>query len=175
MSSIMSMCDQKERILLIQTGGTIDKEYPKTNLGYAFEVTDAAVRRILPRARVGVAYDVKTICQKDSQDISDVDRENLAKACLETPSKRILVTHGTDTMIETAAYLSSRVVDKLIVLTGAFLPETFKSTDAEFNVGFAMGTLQALTTHGIFIAMNGHIILWSECTRNKDTGMFEKK
>ncbi|XP_061173359.1 uncharacterized protein LOC133182529 [Saccostrea echinata] len=168
------MCDQKERILLVQTGGTIDKDYPKTNLGYAFEITEAAVRRILPRARVGVGYDIKTICQKDSQDIEDVDREKLAIACLETHSKRILVTHGTDTMLETAAYLSTRVVDKFVVLTGAFLPETFKSTDADFNVGFAMGTLQALTKHGIFIAMNGQITLWSECRRNKDTDMFEK-
>nr|XP_022329797.1 probable L-asparaginase 2 [Crassostrea virginica] len=164
--------DEKPSILLIQTGGTIDKDYPRTNLGYAFEITEPAVNRILPRARMGAGYHVVTVCRKDSQDVTSEDREKLANTCCETRSKRILITHGTDTMLETAAFLSRRVTDKTIVLTGAFLPETFKSTDADFNVGFALGVLSTLSTPGVYIAMNGQVSLWSKCTRNKDTDMF---
>ena len=76
-------------------------------------------------------------------------------------------------MLETAAFLSQRVTDKTIVLTGAFLPETFKSTDADFNVGFALGVLSTLSTPGVYISMNGQVSQWSKCTRNKDTDMFE--
>lgn len=100
-------------------------------------------------------------------------REKLANTCIEVRSKRILITHGTDSMIETAAYLSKRVTDKTIVMTGAFLPETFKATDADFNVGFALGVLSTLSVTGVFIAMNGKVSLWSKCTRNPDTDMFE--
>lgn len=100
-------------------------------------------------------------------------REKLANTCIEVRSKRILITHGTDSMIETAAYLSKRVTDKTIVMTGAFLPETFKATDADFNVGFALGVLSTLSVTGVFIAMNGQVSLWSKCTRNPDTDMFE--
>lgn len=97
----------------------------------------------------------------------------MAKTCMETHSKRILVTHGTDTMIETATYLASRVDGKIIIITGAFLPEIFRATDADFNVGFAMGVLQTMQTPGVFIAINGLVSLWSKCRRNKDTDMFE--
>lgn len=100
-------------------------------------------------------------------------REKLASTCIDARSTRILITHGTDSMIETAAYLSKRVTDKTIVITGAFLPETFKATDADFNVGFALGVLTTLSVTGVFIAMNGQVSLWSKCTRNPDTDMFE--
>lgn len=101
-------------------------------------------------------------------------REKLASTCIEARSERILITHGTDSMIETAAYLSKRVTGKTIVMTGAFLPETFKATDADFNVGFALGVLSTLSVPGVFIAMNGQVSLWSKCTRNPDTDMFEE-
>ncbi|XP_052699675.1 uncharacterized protein LOC128177139 [Crassostrea angulata] len=168
------MCEP-EAVLIIQTGGTIDKDYPKTNLGYAFEIAQPAVQRILPRARVGPdSCHVMSVCRKDSQDLRDHDREKLASTCIDARSTRILITHGTDSMIETAAYLSKRVTDKTIVITGAFLPETFKATDADFNVGFALGVLTTLSVTGVFIAMNGQVSLWSKCTRNPDTDMFER-
>ncbi|KAK3094175.1 hypothetical protein FSP39_025028 [Pinctada imbricata] len=128
--------------------GTIDKAYPRTIGGYAFEICGPAVEKILTRIKPSVKCRVITICQKDSQDITDSDRKNLIEACQEAQETKILVTHGTDTMIQTAEYLARHLSNKVVVLTGAFLPETFKESDADFNIGTGIGALQTLQRNG---------------------------
>ncbi|XP_069116024.1 probable L-asparaginase periplasmic [Argopecten irradians] len=161
-----------EKVLVLQTGGTIDKCYPKTILGYSFEIGEPAVSRVLDRAKSTLTVEIKTVCRVDSQDISQEDRTKLAHACRETDAKKIMITHGTDTMVETARMLSEEQLDKIIVLTGSFLPETFKNSDADFNIGFAFGCLQTMTSNGVYLSMNGCILPWSKCGRDSQTNMF---
>ncbi|KAL5008015.1 hypothetical protein ScPMuIL_013596 [Solemya velum] len=132
----MNPDSRTEGILVIQTGGTIDKDYPKRKGGYAFEIAECAARRIFEK--IEVAHTFLSVCKKDSQDITDVDRNDLMRACRDADQSKILITHGTDTMIQTAQYIARECLSKTIVFTGSFLPETFKASDAEFNVGFAL-------------------------------------
>jgi len=157
-------------ILFIQTGGSIDKDYPKVTKGYAFEITKPAVARIITNARPGFSYEIIELLKKDSQDITDSDRKLIYETCKKARQKKIVITHGTDTMIETAKVLSS-IKDKAIVLTGSIVPEKFKGTDADFNVGSAVGALSALP-NGIYIAMHGRVVAYSKAVRELKTGQF---
>jgi L-asparaginase len=161
-------------ILIIQTGGTIDKDYPKLTKGWAFEITDSAAERILRRVHPSFQYEVKGVLKKDSQDITDEDRDLIAEACIKSQYHKILVTHGTDTMIKTASYLAKRVHDKIIVLTGAAKPERFKDSDAEFNVGTAIGAMESLSS-GVYIAMHGRVLPYEKTMRENSTGKFIEK
>ena len=161
------------KILFIQTGGTIDKDYPRTTLGYAFEITDPAVSRILPEANPGFEYEIVSACKKDSTELTDEDREKIFKICAENTADKIIITHGTDTMIETAKQLSE-IKDKTIIITGAMRPEKFSNTDADFNIGLAVGGVQTLP-FGVYISMHGIILLWDKITRNLETGQFIQK
>lgn len=158
------------RIVFIQTGGTIDKDYPRKERGYAFEIGEPAVERIIQKAHPNFDYKVISILKKDSLDIAESDREKIYKACIKADSKRILITHGTDTMIETAKKLSA-IKNKVIILTGAMKPEKFSDSDAAFNVGTAIGALNVLGK-GVYIAMNGRIYPWNKVERNRETGQF---
>ncbi|XP_052103639.1 uncharacterized protein LOC127737147 [Mytilus californianus] len=169
------MNENRNGILIVQTGGTIDKRYPRTHLGYAFEIEDPAAQRIISRAKVPYTVQFVTACRKDSQDINQQERQKILDACKQSIHKKILITHGTDTMIETGAFLAEHHLDKTVVLTGAFLPEAFKDSDADFNVGFAIGALQVLDKHGVFIVMNGKINEWNKITRNEETFVFTNK
>ncbi|XP_077992387.1 glutaminase-asparaginase-like [Glandiceps talaboti] len=162
-------------IFVIQTGGTIDKDYPKRHGGYAFEIGDSAAKSILQRHSVTLPVEYGTAFRKDSQDISKCDRELLGRTCTLASQEKILITHGTDTIIETAEFLAMKKLQKTIMLTGSFLPETFKNSDAEFNVGAALGALQCITAHNVFIAMNGKIFPWSLVTRDEKSGQFISK
>ena len=161
------------KILFIQTGGTIDKDYPKTTLGYAFEITDPAVNRILPEANPSFEYEVVSVCKKDSTELTEEDREKIRNVCAKNTANKIVITHGTDTMIETAEKLS-KIKDKTIVITGSMRPEKFSNTDADFNIGLGVGGVQTLP-FGIYIAMHGTILLWDKITRNLETGQFIQK
>lgn len=161
------------KLLFIQTGGTIDKDYPKTNLGYAFEITDPAVSRILPEVNPSFEYEIVSACKKDSTELTEEDRGNIFKLCAESVVDKIIITHGTDTMIETARALSE-IKNKTIVLTGAMRPEKFSNTDADFNIGLAVGGAQSLPA-GVYIAMHGIILPWDKITRNLETGQFIQK
>jgi L-asparaginase len=161
------------KILFIQTGGTIDKDYPKTTLGYAFEITDSAVSRILPEANPSFEYEIASVCKKDSTELTSEDRDNILKLCIENTADKIIITHGTDTMIETAEILSE-IKNKTIVITGAMRPEKFSNTDADFNIGLAAGGVQSLP-FGVYIAMHGIILPWNTITRNLETGQFIQK
>ncbi len=161
------------KILIIQTGGTIDKDYPKTDKGYAFEIGEPAVERVLTRVFPEFEFEIVRLFKKDSQEIMDADRESLKETIQYSDINKVLITHGTDSMIETGLFLKD-LADKTIALTGAFLPEKFKNSDADFNLGAAIAALQLLEK-GTFIVMNGLIIPVQHSVKNKKTGMFERR
>ena len=136
-------------ILIIQTGGTIDKIYPKSINGWGFEIGDAAVHRILSKKELSVDYRIISACKKDSTQ---------------------LITHGTDTILDTAKFLSI-IENKTIVLTGSFLPHAFKNSDAEFNIGMAISAVQTLNS-GIYVSLNGIIASHNELQRD-DSGKYQ--
>ncbi len=151
-------------IRFLQTGGTIDKDYPRTTGGYAFEIGDAAAARVLGRVDPSFDYDVVTVARKDSLDLTDEDRHRLREACSASPFDRLVITHGTDTMIQSAAVLSE-VAGKVIVLTGAMRPERFSDSDAAFNLGVAVGAAQTLPP-GVYLAMHGRVLPWHGVERS---------
>ncbi|XP_072032012.1 uncharacterized protein [Amphiura filiformis] len=156
-------------------GGTIDKDYPKRIGGYAFEIGPPAARTILENVQPSIHVDFLTVCQKDSQDITEQDRHHLYEVCKSSPHTKILITHGTDTMIETATYLAKKQLLKTIFFTGSFLPATFKKTDADFNIGIAIGALQCTSLYNVFVAMNGCVHLWNRVQRCSETDRFVAK
>lgn len=158
------------KITFIQTGGTIDKDYPKTTKGYAFEIAEPAVKRILEKVNPNFQFDIISILKKDSLDITNEDREKIYQVCKEINNNKIIITHGTDTMIETANKLSS-IKGKVIILTGAMKPEKFSDSDASFNIGTATGAVNILN-NGIYIVMNGRVYPWNKVKRNLETGQF---
>lgn len=166
------------KITFIQTGGTIDKDYPKTTKGYAFEIADAAVKRILEKVKVNFEYEIEEAFKKDSLDITDEDRRLLKDICKKVNNDKIIITHGTDTMIETALYLAKEsddeIKDKTIILVGAALPERFYNSDATFNVGVAVGAINVLAK-GVYIAMNGRIYPYNKVKRDLESGIFIEK
>jgi L-asparaginase len=159
------------KITFIQTGGTIDKDYPHTTKGWAFEFGEPAAIRILEVLKPSFEYDIVTSCQKDSLEIDDNDREALADLIIHQETDKIIVTHGTDTMKETAAYLADRIGDKLVVITGAMLPERFSNSDASANLGAAIAAANILQ-RGVFIAMHGVVKRFDEIERDMDTGQY---
>ena len=158
------------RITFIQTGGTIDKDYPKTTKGYAFEISEPAVKRILEKLNTSFEYEILSVIKKDSLDIIEEDREKILKACKNAKNEKIIITHGTDTMIETSERLSS-IKDKTIIITGAMRPERFSNSDAPINVGLAIGAINVLK-NGVYIAMHGKVLPWDKCKRDVKTGQF---
>jgi len=158
------------KILFIQAGGTIDKDYPRTQGGYAFEIGEPSVKRILEKVHPSFEFAVVSLLKKDSLDMTERDRDRILEACRKSDANKIVVTHGTDAMIETARKLS-RIKNKAIVLTGALKPEKFSDSDASFNVGAAVGALNTLSS-GVYIAMNGRILPWNKVKRDERTGRF---
>ncbi len=160
------------RILFIQTGGTIDKDYPRVS-GYAFEIADPAFDRVLSRANPNFGVEKITVLKKDSLDFTDADRQAVFDACTSATTDKIVVTHGTDTMVETAKKLSA-ITKKTIVLTGAMRPEKFYDSDADFNIGTAVGAVQCLPA-GVYLAMNGCIYRWDNVRKDVASGKFVEK
>lgn len=158
-------------ITFIQTGGTIDKDYPRTSGGYAFEFGEPATKRILQKLQPSFDFEVVTLCQKDSQEITNGDRQKIADYIEKSDGEKFIITHGTDTMIETGRYLADRISDKLIILTGAMRPERFNNSDAGINIGTAIGAANTLQK-GVYIAMHGIVKLVIEMQRNMETGQF---
>ena len=130
------------KITFLQTGGTIDKDYPKSTKGWAFEIDTPAVERIIPKLNPTFDYEIISVLKKDSTEITEEDRVVIKAAC-ENSSEHIIITHGTDTMAETASFLSD-IVDKTIIITGAMRPQRFANTDADINIGMAIGAVQIL-------------------------------
>lgn len=158
-------------IKIFATGGTFDKTYDEINGSLAF-IEDTHVRGMLQLGRSKLKTSVETLMMVDSLEMTDQQRREIAQSCYETPEQQILITHGTDTMPETARVIAHEVSDKTIVLTGAMIPYRFGSSDGMFNLGSALAFLQFLPA-GVYIAMNGQYFLWDNVRKNKEKGLFE--
>jgi L-asparaginase len=157
------------RICLITAGGTIDKIYFDRLSEY--QVGAPGVERILQDLVVGFDYRIQSVLRKDSLDMTDADRLLLMDAVRDAPETHIVITHGTDTMIETARLLL-QVTGKKIVLTGAMQPANFRNSDAIFNVGMAIGVVQALQADGVWLAMSGRLFDPRRVRKDRDRGVF---
>lgn len=158
-------------IKIFVTGGTFDKEYNELTGELFFK--DTHLGELLTLGRSTLKVDITTLMMIDSLEMSRADREIMAENCIKTNENRILITHGTDTMVETARVLAKKVKDKTIILTGAMIPYKFGSSDGLFNLGSALSFVQILAP-GVYIAMNGRYFNWDNCYKNKTTGRFEK-
>jgi L-asparaginase len=157
-------------IRFITTGGTIDKIY--FDALSQFEVGDSQLKHILTDGLIDFEYDIVSLFHKDSLDLTDADRSTLRQKIEQDRSSLFVVTHGTDTMVETAAALQS-IPGKSIVLTGALSPARFKSTDAMFNVGMAVAAVQ-IVQPGVYIAMNGQVFAAGSVRKNREANRFER-
>lgn len=158
-----------QKLTIFTTGGTIDKTYFDARSDY--KVGDSQVDAILKEAEVTFDYEVKALCRKDSLDLTDDDRTMIYDAVTACASEHILITHGTDTMTDTAERLR-RVPGKTIVLTGALAPAKFRASDAVFNIGGAVGAAQSLPP-GVYIFMNGRVFEAGRVRKNREKVLFE--
>jgi L-asparaginase len=160
-----------EEIQVYVTGGTFDKEYNFITGELYFKDTHLA--SMFDRGRCILDIDIKTLMMVDSLDITDADRELIAYNCISNKNSKIIITHGTDTMVETASYLATKNIEKTIVLTGAMIPYAFgNSSDGFFNLGAALAFVQTLP-FGVYVSMNGRYFNWNNVRKNRSTGYFE--
>jgi L-asparaginase len=157
-------------IRIFLTGGTFDKEYNELDGSLFFKDTHLPEMLTLGRNRVPV--DTRTLMMIDSLDMTEADRETIAQNIAKAKEDKIIITHGTDTMVETAQVLAKKCKDKTIVLVGAMIPYKFGSSDGLFNLGAALAFAQTLPA-GVYIAMNGQYFIHDNCRKNKQTGYFE--
>ncbi len=160
-------------IQIFVTGGTFDKEYNYITGELTF--FESHIEDMLRRGRCGVDIQIKTLMMKDSLDLTTEDREAIANACATCEPNQILITHGTDTMVETATHLAAAkgLEHKVVVLMGAMIPYTFgTSSDGFFNLGSGLAFAQTLTP-GVYIVMNGRWFPWDDVQKNYNTGFFE--
>ena len=156
-------------INIFVTGGTFDKEYDELNGELFFKGTH--LREMLKIGRCEIEHDIKNLMMIDSIDMVEVDREIIAENCKKSKEKKIVITHGTDTMVETAKVIAKTVKGKTIILTGAMVPYKFGSSDGMFNLGCAIGFVQALPA-GVYIVMNGKYFRWNNVKKDKQAGKF---
>jgi L-asparaginase len=157
-------------IRIFVTGGTFDKEYNELTGELFFKSTH--VRDMLERGRCHLPVDIETLMMIDSLQMTEADRRIILERCVEAPHTRIVITHGTDTMENTAAVLGRGIFGKTIVLTGAMVPYTFGSSDGMFNLGTALAFVQILPA-GVYVAMNGRYFRWDSVRKNRELGIFE--
>jgi L-asparaginase len=157
-------------ISLFVTGGTFDKEYDE--LHGSLDFRDTHLPEMLEMARSRLDVHVRTLMMIDSVDMTPEDRALIAHNCQAVPESNIVVTHGTDTMVDTARVIAAAVPGKTVVLTGAMIPIAFGSSDGLFNLGGALTVVQVLPP-GVYIAMNGQVFDWDDVRKNRDTGVFE--
>lgn len=158
-------------IQVFVTGGTFDKEYNYITGELYFE--DTHLKEMFERGRCSLDIDVKTLMMVDSLEMTEEDRQIIVHNCSRNAQDKILITHGTDRMVETAKALAAASLPKTIVLTGAMIPYAFgTSSDGFFNLGNALAFVQD-RPHGVYIAMNGRCFDWNKVTKNRSTGFFE--
>ncbi|HEY0304828.1 MAG TPA: asparaginase domain-containing protein [Longimicrobiales bacterium] len=157
-------------IRVFVTGGTFDKEYNELNGQLEFE--DTHLPEMLRLGRCALNVDVRMLMMVDSLDMTDADRQIIVDNCKRCDEQQIVVTHGTDTMVETAHALAADVTGKTIVLTGAMIPYAFGSSDGLFNLGSALSFVQVLPP-GVYLAMNGRCFNWDNVRKNREAGVFE--
>jgi len=159
------------KIKFFAVGGTIDKVYFDALSKY--EVGESNINDILKNARVNFRYDISSLLKKDSLEMTDKDRLIIRQAVQDDPDDKIIITHGTDTMIKTAKVLDT-IKNKTIVLTGAMEPAKFKSSDAIFNLGSAVAAVQTLP-NGVYLAISGRIFTPNNVRKNRALKLFEEK
>jgi L-asparaginase len=158
-------------IRIFITGGTFDKEYNELNGELFFKETH--MHELLEMGRSKVPVVITTLMMIDSLEMTDKDREWIVYQCRQAVEEKIIITHGTDTMADTAKVIAKNIPDKTIVLTGAMIPIKFGSSDGLFNLGSALAFVQTLP-HGVYVAMNGRYFNWDNVRKNKLTGRFEE-
>ena len=158
-------------IRIFITGGTFDKEYNELTGELYFK--DTHMSELLEKGRCKIPVEIRTLMMVDSLQMTDGDRSLIAHQCRSCEETQIVVTHGTDTMSETAKVLADKVKNKTIVLTGAMIPIKFGSSDGLFNLGSALAFAQSFP-HGVYVAMNGRFFNWDNVRKNKETGVFEE-
>ena len=158
-------------ISVFVTGGTFDKEYNEISGELYFK--DTHIREILELGRAHLEIKVKKLMLVDSLNMTNKDRGVILENCINAKDKKIVITHGTDTMTETAKFLAGENLKKTIVLTGAMIPYKFGSSDGLFNLGSAFAFAQILPS-GVFVAMNGRFFDWDKVVKNKKSGKFEE-
>jgi L-asparaginase len=159
-----------DRIQIFVTGGTFDKEYNELTGELFFKETH--IRDMLKRGRSHVPLEIETLMMIDSLQMTDADRRLILERCAASEHRRIVITHGTDTMQDTAVVLGKGVSGKTIVLTGAMVPYTFGSSDGMFYLGTALAFVQVLGP-GVYVAMNGRCFRWDSVRKNRKLGVFE--
>lgn len=159
-------------VRLFVTGGTFDKEYDEIQGRLYFK--DTHIRQMLERGRCRLEVAVEKLMLIDSLEMTAADRQLLLTRCREVPEDRIVVTHGTDTMVDSAGVLAGAGLAKTIVMTGAMIPWAFGSSDGLFNLGSALSFAQALPA-GVYVAMNGLWFPWDDVVKNRELGIFERR
>ena len=169
--TIFTANDTLMTVRIFVTGGTFDKEYNEITGELYFQ--DSHLPEMLKLGRNQVHVDTRTLMMIDSLEMTELDRELIAEHCLDSKEDRIIITHGTDTMAETARVIYERVKGKTIVITGAMIPYKFGSSDGLFNLGSALAFVQTLPP-GVYVAMNGRYFDATNVRKNKETGLFEE-
>ena len=158
------------RLRILITGGTFDKEYHELTGALFFR--NSHVPEMLRLGRCRLDIEIETVTMIDSLDMTAEDGAQVVARCRSSPESSIVITHGTDTMVDTARVLAQSVADKTIVLTGAMIPYAFGSSDGLFNLGSAVSFAQVLPP-GVYVAMNGMHFRWDRCRKNRESGHFE--
>ena len=158
-------------IKIFSTGGTFDKEFNEITGELFFKKTQ--LYELLEMGRSKLDIKIETLMMVDSLKMSNAERQYIVDKCKKEKTHRIIITHGTDTMVKTAALLATQIKDKTIILTGAMIPIKFGSSDGLFNLGSAMSFIQVLEP-GIYITMNGRYFNWNNVRKNKTKGIFER-
>jgi L-asparaginase len=171
LSSLFHFSSELMSISILVTGGTFDKEYNELNGSLYFKETHMPELLELGRCKTNVS--IQTLMMKDSLEMTDDDRTLIAERCKHCEDDKIIITHGTDTMVVTAALLAEKITSKTIILTGAMIPYKFGSSDGLFNMGSALAFVQSLP-FGIYIAMNGRYFPWNNVYKNRKAGEFRE-
>jgi len=158
-------------MLILNTGGTFNKKYNPINGELEVPYDNSAIENILKS--VAISHDIAGVVYKDSLDMNLEDRKMLVNIILHSDEKHFLIVHGTDTIDQTAEFLSTIIEDKTIVLTGAMKPFEIDSIEASLNLGISLGFLRASEKQGVYISMNGYVEPWDRLKKNKEKGIFE--
>jgi len=158
-------------IKIFATGGTFDKEFNEINGELYFKKTN--LFELLELGRSQVDLKIETLMMVDSLQMTNTERQYILEKCKEEKTDKIIITHGTDTMVKTAEFVAKHIKDKIIILTGAMIPIKFGSSDGLFNLGSALSFAQVLDP-GVYITMNGQYFYWDNVRKNKKLGIFER-
>ena len=161
----------RDKISILITGGTFDKEYDEINGILSFKKTQ--IHEMLHQSRAKIEFEIKTLMLIDSLEMSDKQREEIVINCAQNNNNKIIITHGTDTIAETGQAIIKENLNKCIILTGAMIPIKFGSSDGLFNLGCAVGLVQSLK-NGVYVAMNGNYFPANKVKKNIQSGLFEE-